>query len=159
MTDTTTTDDRDMRCAVCGTALGPHDPVWRRQVSVGRNFLGRSSCRVAPCCDRHGSQTVHFYDGGAPCEGCGRVVHNLCRDHRARAFCCRRCEAKVRSAEARDRRREARPPRPCEVCGETFEPTRTDAHYCSPACRQRAYRARVTANDFVSDYNTDSRNG
>jgi hypothetical protein len=36
--------------------------------------------------------------------------------------------------------------RPCVGCGETFEPTRADAQYCSSACRQQAYRHRVTDN-------------
>lgn len=30
--------------------------------------------------------------------------------------------------------------RVCQVCGETFTPLRGTARYCSPACRQRAYR-------------------
>jgi hypothetical protein len=36
--------------------------------------------------------------------------------------------------------------RDCEVCGKTFAPTRADAQYCSGACRQTAYRKRVTDN-------------
>jgi len=34
--------------------------------------------------------------------------------------------------------------RDCEDCGKSFEPTRADAQYCSDACRQTAYRRRVT---------------
>src|SRR4051812_33572951 len=30
----------------------------------------------------------------------------------------------------------------CAQCEEPFEPSRSDARFCSPACRQRAYRAR-----------------
>jgi hypothetical protein len=36
----------------------------------------------------------------------------------------------------------ARETRSCESCGQTFEPARTDALFCSAACRQRAYRSR-----------------
>jgi hypothetical protein len=36
----------------------------------------------------------------------------------------------------------ARETRSCESCGQTFEPARTDALFCSAACRQRAYRRR-----------------
>jgi hypothetical protein len=36
--------------------------------------------------------------------------------------------------------------RDCAVCGKTFAPTRADALYCSGACRQTAYRKRVTDN-------------
>jgi hypothetical protein len=33
----------------------------------------------------------------------------------------------------------------CPGCGERFRPDRADARYCSPACRQRAHRARSEA--------------
>ena len=32
-------------------------------------------------------------------------------------------------------------PRHCDQRGERSSPIRADAHYCSPACRPRAYRA------------------
>ncbi|MDE6998447.1 MAG: hypothetical protein K2P04_11315, partial [Oscillospiraceae bacterium] len=43
-------------------------------------------------------------------------------------------------------RRLAQPPRTqiCKVCGNTFKRKRSDALYCSNACRQRAYRQSVT---------------
>jgi len=30
----------------------------------------------------------------------------------------------------------------CELCGDAFETVRNDAKFCSPACRQLAYRVR-----------------
>src|SRR6516225_892201 len=36
------------------------------------------------------------------------------------------------------------PSRQCAICGECFEPARSDATYCSIACKQKAYRLRVT---------------
>jgi hypothetical protein len=41
----------------------------------------------------------------------------------------------------------AREMRTCESCGQTFEPARTDALFCSAACRQRAYRRRGGVTD------------
>jgi hypothetical protein len=32
----------------------------------------------------------------------------------------------------------------CQGCGGSFEPSRFDSIYCTPACRQKAYRQRVT---------------
>ena len=32
--------------------------------------------------------------------------------------------------------------RACRTCGRTYVPPRADGRYCSPACRQRAYRQR-----------------
>lgn len=34
-------------------------------------------------------------------------------------------------------------PKTCAGCGRDFEPSRSDATYCLPACRQRAYRKRA----------------
>lgn len=41
----------------------------------------------------------------------------------------------------------------CKSCGNTFTPQRAGAVYCSNACRQKAYRGRVT--DSVSHQNDD----
>jgi hypothetical protein len=41
----------------------------------------------------------------------------------------------------------ARETRSCESCGQIFEPARTDALFCSAACRQRAYRRRCGVTD------------
>jgi len=41
----------------------------------------------------------------------------------------------------------------CKNCGNTFTPKRAGAVYCSSACRQKAYRGRVT--DSVSHQNDD----
>ena len=38
-------------------------------------------------------------------------------------------------------RRQEPNPRDCDQCGDPFTPIRADARYCSPACRQKAYRA------------------
>ena len=35
--------------------------------------------------------------------------------------------------------------RACETCGENFEPPRSNARFCSNACRQRAYRVRASS--------------
>jgi hypothetical protein len=52
---------------------------------------------------------------------------------------CRQCAADATAAA-----RSPRPPaRACARCGEEFEPRRPEAVYCSGACRQAAYRARL----------------
>lgn len=55
---------------------------------------------------------------------------------------CPLCAKDAENARRRDQRRAARSNLPCAVCGQTFTPPRSDAHYCTPACRQAAYRAR-----------------
>ncbi len=78
------------------------------------------------------------------CYECGRAVYSkmpklycsFClkarKDHRQKL---RRAAAKVTSID-------------CAHCGTTFEPVRSDAKFCKPACRQAAHRARVTPLEF-----------
>jgi hypothetical protein len=135
-------------CADCGRALAPQEPVWRHRISLGPGFLGFGwRYGVAPCCEQCRS-TWRPYAPVVPCEGCGRPVHNgrTCRTRR-HTFCCEVCKLQAVNADARQKRALTRNTMPCEGCGETFEPKRTDARYCSAACRQRVYRKRVTANE------------
>jgi hypothetical protein len=89
---------------------------------------------------------------GRPCAGCGRIVvsgygHSWRRDedywHRGSA-CSEDCRDKARADRRADRRREAKKGRTCEVDGNPISPAaRAGARYCSPACRQKAYRQRA----------------
>jgi hypothetical protein len=45
----------------------------------------------------------------------------------------------------------------CNACGDVFEPRRRDQQYCSPACRQKAHRRRVTARSMRSGAVLESR--
>ena len=84
---------------------------------------------------------------------CYRVVCTRCaaayfHEHPTRSAYCPPCRELVTAEQreaAKRRRRQPRPSlRPCRVCGGTFAPARADAVTCSDACRQRAYRRRVT---------------
>jgi hypothetical protein len=55
---------------------------------------------------------------------------------------CIRCAHKQELARQRELRRQARANRPCQGCGQRFTGARSDARYCSGACRQKAYRQR-----------------
>jgi hypothetical protein len=135
-------------CARCARRLQAAEPVWRRCIVVGWSGVGWRR-GIAPVCGQCSTGSSKYdvieYLEASPCEGCRRSVYNVFdgRGHR-RVFCCKDCESKVRSAEARDKRLLARgATRACEQCGETFEPTRADARYCSITCKQAAYRHRV----------------
>jgi hypothetical protein len=39
----------------------------------------------------------------------------------------------------------------CVVCEQRFKPSRRDARYCSPRCRQRAARARAGSNTLLAE--------
>jgi hypothetical protein len=93
----------------------------------------------------------------AQCRGCGRTLMVRPRrglrfetdewgqeawDAKALVFCSHRCRDLHGRMQVADRCHEARANRPCATCAQPFTPPRSDGLYCSPACRQRAHRAR-----------------
>jgi endogenous inhibitor of DNA gyrase (YacG/DUF329 family) len=144
-------------CARCGRALGHDDPVWRYRIRKPiAPFCGRTT--VAPFCEEC-QLTWRSVRTSGQCEGCGRLVHNTEGFGRRRVYCSKRCELLRQHAIARQRRAEARgASRACGECGEHFEPSRADAHFCSVRCKQKAYRKRVTLNKWPADGNIASRN-
>jgi hypothetical protein len=129
-------------CAGCERVIGPEDEVYRQRFYMGRCLIGYST-RLAPVCSSC-CVDKDLYTKGRACVGCGRLVHNL-RDliYRKHRFCSESCQAKAVAAVARDRRRQKRGlTRCCDQCGESYEPSRADALFCSGACRQKAYRTR-----------------
>jgi hypothetical protein len=63
-------------------------------------------------------------------------------------FCSVRCRSRIDRAAAATRRAEQRAegaPYLCAGCSEVLDGHRADTRYCSPACRQRAYRRRKAA--------------
>lgn len=85
------------------------------------------------------------------CIVCGRIVEGRGK------YCSQRC---VNDAymERRRQRHEAQLQKVCAVCGKPFTAKRVDAEYCSPACKQSAYRRRVTDNRSGLLTTTDSGN-
>jgi hypothetical protein len=77
------------------------------------------------------------------CQRCHADTHNSC------AWCGGCMPDNVRTGPYRNMLRPKRHRRTrrycsttCRGCGEVLDGKRSDARYCSPACRQRAYRAR-----------------
>jgi hypothetical protein len=132
-------------CAKCARALKSAEPIWRESLSLGRGWFGGWRTTVAPVCQSCASEWSTYHPP-SPCEGCGRPVHNE-KTFRVRflTFCCERCRRRAQASHAREQRCSARSTRTCGMCGETFEPARTDAKFCSPRCKQKAYRQRVTS--------------
>jgi hypothetical protein len=146
-------------CAKCERTLRSDAPIWRELISLGRGWFGGWRMTVAPVCQSCASEWS-TYRPPSPCEGCGRPVYNE-KNFRVRflTFCCERCQRRAQANHAREQRRLARSAHACEMCGETFEPTRTDSKFCCVACKQKAYRRRVTDNELEALRATKSRNG
>jgi hypothetical protein len=118
-------------CCECGRDLDPGEPIWHDWT--------RGPC--GECCAR-------FYRDWTiqQCEACGRTVHYWKGIHGGRYITRPACsEQHLLQAIAHWRRRlreGRRSGRLCELCDRPFTPPRSDGRYCSPACRQRAYRQR-----------------
>jgi hypothetical protein len=143
-----------LSCSECHREIGEQDVVYRPF------FGGYDHLFCATCFEQQRSEDGHLYRArfrlgfNAPrqCRVCARTFV-VPRDARApygashgavtyrapesqRQHCSQACEAK----ERRDRDRDL--DRFCECCGHDFVPIREDQRYCSPACKQKAYRRR-----------------
>jgi hypothetical protein len=109
--------------------------VWERH-SDGSGF---SEPRWVPVCEGCVKpQEASGQTQKRTCPGCNRVM--LGPPNWKRRTCCRRCQQRVR----RVWRRAFRPAKHCAVCASSFAPKRSDARFCSAACKQAAWR-RLTA--------------
>ena len=130
-----------LACERCATPFGPTDAVYEARRLVGP----RPPWRLRPGWQR---QRVCVRCAGSRarieqcCAHCARPVFVLPRRVPGRPFCSPRCRSLLQSARRRRERAEPRP-RTCDACGAAFTPPRKDGRYCSPACRQRAYRHRT----------------
>jgi hypothetical protein len=129
-------------CGQCGRAIADGEPVRVTWVYVGDGGVRAPTC--ADCPQRSLLERDSDFLDPEPCHGCGRMVAvRTRRGQRKVVACSERC-----AWTARNRRRATVAAilrrRRCLACNEAFAAPRSDARYCSSACRQRAYRQRAT---------------
>jgi hypothetical protein len=98
-----------------------------------------------------------------PCELCCDTVPffycNHCKaEWNRRREVEREAERRRQAERRRARKRMMTRAIPCGGCGDPFKPPRKDARYCSPACRQRAHRQRVTDRTTSAARTSQTRN-
>jgi ribosomal protein L24E len=136
-------------CQYCGTRFAPGQTVM-----IVRDYDGGpDGCSwhdwCAVCVGCASPDDLAAARRKAACKGCGQhmlVPHRVVRmnmrtgayDAIAASTCSTRCEQRYR----RRLRRQAKSSLACTVCNTAFRPARTDAKFCSNACRQWAYRRR-----------------
>jgi hypothetical protein len=87
---------------------------------------------------------ARWHKEARPCDSCGGPVINQARRHELSITACSPyCHKRIENARYRAKRSQHRTERPCATCGEPFIPERSDRLYCSPKCKQRAYRQRA----------------
>jgi hypothetical protein len=105
-----------------------------------------------------------------PCAVCKHTVPSyycgICRDKFDKIKASDRERREARRARYNERQRELRKwrkslkrPKACAACEQSFKPERKDSKFCSQACRQRAYRQRVTDVQNPDVNKLTSRNG
>jgi hypothetical protein len=145
-------------CALCRTPIPDDVPAvqtrvlrWRTRARRGRH----SAIRAVICdtCAVPGARPVspdglrdadvpypNQLASPVPCAVCALPVVLRADKRRKVTVCSDACRARFYA----DTRSVTRPVTHCDGCGAEMH-GRADRRYCSPACRQRAYRARVSA--------------
>lgn len=129
-------------CAECGRELQADEPLWQQHVPY-QSFVGHGHL-LAMVCENCVRALVRRDARSGRCPGCKRPVHF--DDNRIRhGFCSNVCSRQYWRERKRDERAIDREGQRalCEGCGQVFAGKRSDALYCSSACRQRAYRERL----------------
>jgi hypothetical protein len=135
-----------MRCTTCPRDLADDVPVYRyrRPRQGGEIVIQCSDCaEVMAAKERAWTGWPWHWAAPAPCEGCGHPVIDRGDGWQTRRHVtcgAAACQRAIRAAASRARRPV---PRDCLGCGVEFKPARGNARYCSPACKQRAYRQRL----------------
>lgn len=129
--------------AVCGHVFEAGDRVARFRWGGGGRWHLKTRCAE---CESLAATSTYAVE----CEGgCGLLVVSLFYNDPRRAFSARKlyrtCSRRCTEIAAKNRQRKERELRRCEKCGEEFAPSRSDAHYCSSRCKQKAYRERLKA--------------
>ena len=164
-------------CQKCDRDLEAGEPAYRMRRYVGNGLLGgwrfamQTMCRT--CADipwppapslrqlLRGPQGPYVLSEWE-CAQCQRPLY-LPRDRtwRRHPFCSGGCAREFYAAAQRNKRAERRPSgqrRNCATCGAPVTTGRADSRFCSSACRQKAYRKRVTAGKSGTRCPIHSRN-
>ena len=141
-------------CPHCGYTAATNYPdvglfVYR---SLTTHYYSHPDCwakNQAICQQNYASERERNPDGGT--WPWWHYRQHICRTCRRPIFCHVQDKPALRCAfcvgdTIRLNKRKKPQPKTCEICGETFTPKRHDAKTCTTACRQMAYRHRVTEN-------------
>jgi hypothetical protein len=160
-------DRKEKACGVCGTdelAVG-YLVDGARQYPGGRRWT-RTRLLICADCYAAGFDPENGYEipaarerrrvrwyrlagrGGQmepkPCAACGQSVIRNTDPLLKRVTCSLACDSSL-SRSRNGKQGNQGSGKPCETCGEPITTGRADSRYCGAACRQKAYRQRVSS--------------
>ncbi|MFD7982121.1 hypothetical protein ACFV4M_01910 [Kitasatospora indigofera] len=145
--------DDGHECPMCNQTF--HEPAYMvdgdrkyRRSWARRTLLICPTCYAKPPLERATSKVrwhrLHAELGGvlppAPCLHCGRLVVRGADVRLKRVTCSKACSTALGRVSSGN----VGPGRPCAGCGAAITTGRADSKFCGSACRQRAYRRRLT---------------
>src|SRR6478735_1743736 len=127
-----------MQCEHCLRSLADGETSFRVSLGYVDHYYWRTD-------ELNSLSVFHHFRDPVPCHVCSRpVALTLNRKVPKIVVCSTACRTRYKGAREKRRRMIARViKRACEHCGETFQPSRSDARYCSSACKQAAWRRRA----------------
>jgi hypothetical protein len=134
-----------MQCELCRKPLAEGETIYRLSLAYCHGFIeiGAVAHACARCISARPFKRRQWCDSN-PCDHCARpVIYDRYREVPLRVICGPECRQAVRNAQARARRARRRAEGRCQSCGKVFLLKRTDACFCSAACRQRSYKRRL----------------
>jgi hypothetical protein len=124
-------------CAACRTDVGPAALYVLGPGDSAQTYCEACATAAPPEWARDGRRVK-----STVCRRCGRKRYYQGSALWPHAYCTEACRLQARRERSRHPR--ARLEATCLCCGRGFSTTRADGRYCSPACRQGAYRQRAT---------------
>ena len=126
-----------MKCEFCGRKLAEGEPVYQRLLNR-RWFMMCAKCEAGL-----NDKSPRIYSLRSCCH-CTRPIYLTEPLRRSTRYvvCGPKCRQAVHNTKYRLRHQRPRMAQ-CADCGKSFMPKRSDAKFCSAACKQRAYHHRI----------------
>jgi hypothetical protein len=123
-----------MKCGVCQRDLSRDEAVYRVRTGYG------SGVSIIVACSQCAKKWDREWYPAKLCCNCQRPTFV---DHHRNGLRFFVCGSHCRWAVEYARRHQRPDARACAVCVQEFTPQRNNGLYCSPGCKNRAYRART----------------
>ena len=125
-------------CTDCGHEYNYIETIIYSSTRRQNCFGHWCSQKTSYCSTCHPPDRLWNHECGS-CDSCGRETYVPYRSGRQHIFCSDKCSQKYYNERQKEIRLATRQ-KHCKSCRKEFIASRSDAKFCSPACKQRNYR-------------------